>query len=110
MTQGSEVVHDEVENNLITERTSHSLSSLLFHEDNSSNQLVEAKTFGSTYDRDGCHPKSSFEISNNINPQSMHDLVHASKYDSVIMESFGTCQGVEELQHSLIVVKTSRLW
>lgn len=104
MTQGSESIHDEVENSLITECSSHSLSSLCVHEDNSSNQLVEAEKSGETYDRDGFHPKSSFEISNNSHPQSMHDLVHASEYDYVILESSGTYQGIKALQHPLMVI------
>ena len=77
LTQGSEVVHDEVENNLIIERTSHSQSSLLLHEDNSSSQLVEPKKCSETYDRDGFYPKRNYEISNNNHPQGMHDLVQA---------------------------------
>lgn len=40
LSQGSEVVHDEIENNQNIEYFSHPLSSLLLHEDNSSNQLA----------------------------------------------------------------------
>lgn len=91
LTQGSEVVHDEVENSLIIERISHSLSSLLLHEDNSSSQLAEAEKSSATCDRDGCHSERTSEIRNNNHPQSMHGLVQASKYHSAILESFGTC-------------------
>jgi len=96
LTQDSEVVHDENENNQNTENSSHPSSSLLLHEDNSSNQLsheispmhlslnvlseeplqlsnliVEAKKSGETSDRDGCHPESSFGINNNSYTQTM---------------------------------------
>jgi len=79
VTQSSEVVHDEFENSPITEHTSHSLSSLCMHEDDTSNQLVEAGNSIKTCDRDGFHPESSFEIKNSSHPQAMHDMVHASK-------------------------------
>jgi len=34
----------------------------------------------------------------------MHDLVHISKFHFSILESFGTCQEVEALQHPLMVM------
>jgi len=34
----------------------------------------------------------------------MHDLVHASKCDSIILESSRMCQGVEALQCPLMVM------
>jgi len=74
-TQGNEVVHDE--NILNTQDSSHSSSSYVLHEDSSSSQLAE--NFDEACDRDGCHPKRIFEISNNIHPQNMHDLVHIPK-------------------------------
>jgi len=43
--------------------------------------------------------------SRNINyPQTMHDIVQASKYDSTILISFTTRQGVEALQLLLMVM------
>jgi len=90
LTQGSEAIHDKIENSLITECSSHSPSSLLLHEDDSSNQLAEIEKYGETYDKDDCHFERSFEISNNSHPQAIHDLVQASKYDSAILESSGT--------------------
>jgi len=70
LTQGSEVIHDE--NNVKTHDSSHSSSSSVLHEDRSSSQLAD--NFDEPYDRDGCYPKSSFEISNNNHPHAMHDL------------------------------------
>lgn len=49
----------------------------MLDEDNLSSQLAE--NFDEAYDRDGCHPKRSFEISNNNHPQAMHGLVHIPK-------------------------------
>ncbi len=103
-TQGSEVFRDEVENSLIIECSFDSPPSLLLHEDNSSNQLVEVEKYGETCDRDGCHLESSFEINKNNHTQAMHDLVHASKCDFVILERFETCQGVEALHRPLMVM------
>jgi len=40
LTQGSEVVHDERENNQIIEYPFHPISSLVLHQDNSLNQLA----------------------------------------------------------------------
>ncbi len=74
----------------------------MLHEDNSSSQLAE--NFDVACDRDFCHPKRRFEISNNTHPQAMHDLVHIPRCNFSILESSGTCQGVEALQHSLMVM------
>jgi len=63
-TQGNEVMHDE--NSLNTKDSSHSSSSCVLHEDNSSSQFAE--NFDEACDRDGCHPERSFEINNNIHP------------------------------------------
>lgn len=111
LTQGSEVVHGEIENSQIIEYPSHSSSSLILHEDNSSNHLsheispnhfslnmlseeplqlsnliVEVEKSGDTCDEDGCHRVRSFEIRNNSYPQTIHDLVQDSIRDSTILE------------------------
>lgn len=98
--QGNGVVHDE--NSLNTQDSSHSSSSCVLHEDNCSSQLT--RNFDEAYDRDGCHPKRSFEISNNNHPQDMHDLVHISKYNFSILDSFKTCQVFKALQHQLMLM------
>lgn len=69
--------------------------------------VVEAKKYSERYDGDGCHPKRNFEISNKNHPQTMHDLVQASKCDSTILDSSETCQGVEALQLLLMVMPGS---
>jgi len=76
----------------------------MFHEENSSRKLDEAQKFDQACDRDGFHPKSSFEISSNNHPQAMHDLVHISKCHFSILESSGTCQGIKALQSPLMVM------
>lgn len=100
-TQGSEVVHDK--NSLNVQDSSHLSSSCVFHEDNLSCQLAKTENFDEACDKYRCHPKRSFEISNNIDPQAMHDLVHISKWKFSILETSGTCQGVEAL-HCLLMV------
>ena len=62
------------------------------------NLIVEVEKSGETCDKDGCHPVSSIETSNNTYPQTMHDLVQASKCDSTILGSSKTYEGVEALQ------------
>jgi len=56
-----------------------------------SNMIVEDEKSGEICDRDGCHLLSSFEIKNNSYPQTIHDLVQASKCDSTILKSSRTC-------------------
>lgn len=99
-TQGNEVVHNE--NSLNAQDSSHLSSSCVLHEDDLLHQLAE--NFDEACDRNGCHSKSSFEINNNSHHQAMHDLVHVSKFNCSILESFEMCQGVEALQHSLMVM------
>jgi len=49
----------------------------VLHEDDSSSQLAE--NVDEACEKDGCHIKRSFEISNNSHPQDLHDLVHITK-------------------------------
>jgi len=102
LTQGSEVVHDE--NSFNAQDSSHSSSSCMLHEDNSSMHHAKAEKFDEACDRYGCHPKSNFEISNNIHRQVMYDLVHISKCQFSILEISGMFHWVKELQHPLMVM------
>ena len=104
LTQGNGVFHDE--KSLNTHEYSHSSSSCVLHEGSSSSQLAE--NFDEACDRDGCHPKRSFEINSNNHPQAMHDLVHISKCNFSILESSKTCQGVNARQHPLMVMSRPR--
>ena len=74
------------------------------------NLVVQVKKSGKICDRDGCYPMSSglTKTRNNSYPQTMHDLVQASNYDSTILESFGMYQGVEALQRPLLVMSRPR--
>lgn len=96
LTQDGEAFHDKIENILITQDSSHPSSSLMLHEDNSSNKLAHSSSpihlsldvpseeptqlsnliVVETCDKYRCHQESGFEISSN-HPQAMHDLVQA---------------------------------
>ena len=117
------------------ENPSHPSTYLLLHVDNSSNHIsheislihlslnlrleessdlinlvVEVKKSSIIYDRDGSYSMSSglTETSTNNYPQTMHDLVQASKCNYTILGISKTFQGVEALQISLMVMLGSR--
>lgn len=115
---GGEIIHDENENNKIIEYSFHSLSSLLLHEENSSNELaheiflihtssnlwleeyfnlsnmvVDFEKSVEISEKDGCHLVSSglIETSGSIYRHTMHDLIQLSECDFTILESSKTC-------------------
>lgn len=72
--------------------------------------IVEIEKSSKISDSDGSYLiRSSLTKTKNRNyPQAMHDMVQASKCDSTILWSFGTCKGVEALQHQLMFMSGSR--
>lgn len=135
LTQGSEVSHNEKENNQIIVYPLYSLSFSILHEDSSSNHLaheislihtslyflleesldlnnlvIEVLKYNKINDRDGFHLVSSgpIEIISNNYLHTMHDMIQSSKFDFSILESTRICQEVEALQLLLMVMSISR--
>lgn len=75
-----------------------------------SNLVAEVVKSGQIKDRDGYDLVSSgpVEITGSNYLHTMHDLIQSSKCDFTILENFGTCEEIEELQPPLMVISGSR--
>lgn len=71
-----------------------------------SNLVFKVVKYDQISNRDGFHLVDSdiIKIGERNFPHTMHDLVQSSKCDLIILESFRTYQGVEELQLPFMVM------